>query len=139
MVLHLGDRYPTVAPAYPGLMIVAAVGVRLPITGGTPMTKEQLITKMALSAGISKVAAGTALNAFTGAVMASLKKGQRVTLVNFGTFGIARRKARAGRMVPMKATTGRRPGSTVQPRRMSTCSTAMTPKSSQDSASSCAG
>jgi DNA-binding protein HU-beta len=61
------------------------------------MTKEELIAKMAVSAGISKVAAGTALNAFTGAVTASLKKGQRVTLVNFGTFAITKRKARAGR------------------------------------------
>jgi DNA-binding protein HU-beta len=64
---------------------------------GFTMTKEELIAKMALSANISKVAAGTALNAFTGAVAASLKKGHRVTLVNFGTFGVARRKARAGR------------------------------------------
>lgn len=61
------------------------------------MTKEQLIAKMALSAGITKVAASSALEAFTGAVTASLKKGRRVTLVNFGTFAIGRRKARAGR------------------------------------------
>jgi cytochrome c-type biogenesis protein CcmH/NrfG len=32
------------------------------------MTKEELIAKMAASAGITKVAAGTALQAFTGAV-----------------------------------------------------------------------
>jgi DNA-binding protein HU-beta len=50
------------------------------------MTKEELIAKMAASAGITKVAAGTALQAFTGAVTTSLKKGQRVSLVNFGTF-----------------------------------------------------
>ena len=46
------------------------------------MTKEELIAKMAASAGITKVAAGTALQAFTGAVTTSLKKGQRVSLVN---------------------------------------------------------
>jgi nucleoid DNA-binding protein len=46
------------------------------------MTKEELIAKMAASAGITKVAAGTALEAFTGAVTSSLKKGQRVSLVN---------------------------------------------------------
>ncbi|MEB2338305.1 MAG: HU family DNA-binding protein [Nitrospirales bacterium] len=62
-----------------------------------PMTKEELIAKMANSAGITKVAAGTALEAFTGAVTTSLKKGQRVTLVNFGTFTISKRKARMGR------------------------------------------
>lgn len=53
------------------------------------MTKEELIAKMAASAGITKVAAGTALEAFTGAVTSSLKKGQRVSLVNFGTFTIS--------------------------------------------------
>jgi DNA-binding protein HU-beta len=44
------------------------------------MTKEELIAKMAASAGITKVAAGNALHAFTGAVTSSLKKGQRVSL-----------------------------------------------------------
>ena len=61
------------------------------------MTKEEIIAKMAASAGITKVAAGTALEAFTGAVTSSLKKGQRVSLVNFGTFTISKRKARMGR------------------------------------------
>ncbi len=61
------------------------------------MTKEELIAKMAASAGITKIAAGTALQAFTGAVTASLKKGKRVSLINFGTFTIAKRKARIGR------------------------------------------
>ncbi|MEW6542817.1 MAG: HU family DNA-binding protein [Nitrospirota bacterium] len=61
------------------------------------MTKEELIAKMATSAGITKVAAGSALDAFTGAVTATLKKGQRISLVNFGTFSVGRRKARTGR------------------------------------------
>ncbi len=61
------------------------------------MTKEALIAKMALSAGVTKVAAGVALNTFTHAVTASLKKGQRVSLVNFGTFKVGKRKARSGR------------------------------------------
>ena len=61
------------------------------------MTKEELIAKMANSAGITKVAATVALEAFTGAVTTSLKKGKRVTLVNFGTFTISKRKARMGR------------------------------------------
>ena len=65
--------------------------------GGDSMTKEEIIAKMAASAGITKVAAGTALEAFTGAVTSSLKKGQRVSLVNFGTFTISKRKARMGR------------------------------------------
>lgn len=61
------------------------------------MTKEELIAKMSASASITKVAAGTALEAFTAAVSASLKKGQRVSLVNFGTFSVSKRKARTGR------------------------------------------
>ncbi|MEX5212864.1 MAG: HU family DNA-binding protein [Nitrospiraceae bacterium] len=61
------------------------------------MTKEELIAKMSASAGITKVAAGTALEAFTAAVSSSLKKGQRVSLVNFGTFSVSKRKARTGR------------------------------------------
>jgi DNA-binding protein HU-beta len=61
------------------------------------MTKEELIAKMANTAGITKVAATTALEAFTGAVTSSLKKGHRVTLVNFGTFTVAKRRARMGR------------------------------------------
>ncbi|GKS56778.1 transcriptional regulator [Nitrospira sp.] len=61
------------------------------------MTKEELIARMAATAGITKVAAGTALEAFTGAVTTSLKKGQRVSLVNFGTFTVSKRRARTGR------------------------------------------
>ena len=61
------------------------------------MTKEELIAKMAVSAGITKVAATSALEAFTGAVTASLKKGRKVSLVNFGTFTVAKRRARTGR------------------------------------------
>ena len=61
------------------------------------MTKEELIARMAQSANITKVAAGNALEAFTGAITASLKKGRKVSLVNFGTFGVAKRKARSGR------------------------------------------
>ena len=41
------------------------------------MTKEELIAKMANTAGITKVAATTALEAFTGAVTSSLKKGHK--------------------------------------------------------------
>ncbi len=61
------------------------------------MTKEELIARMAVSAGVTKVAAGIALNTFTDAVTASLKKGKRVSLVNFGTFTVGKRKARTGR------------------------------------------
>jgi DNA-binding protein HU-beta len=61
------------------------------------MTKVELITKMADSAGITKTAATKAMNSFLGGVVGSLKKGQKVSLVGFGTFTTSKRKARVGR------------------------------------------
>ena len=62
------------------------------------MTKAELVEKMAKEAGISKVAATSALNAFMEGVTKSLKKKNgKVTLVGFGTFSKIRRKARKGR------------------------------------------
>ena len=62
------------------------------------MTKAELVEKMAKDAGISKVAAQTALNSFMDCVTKSLKKKDgKVTLVGFGTFSKVRRKARKGR------------------------------------------
>ncbi|MFH1671835.1 MAG: HU family DNA-binding protein [Pseudomonadota bacterium] len=61
------------------------------------MTKADLIADMAKDAGISKAAAGKALNSFTGNVAKALKKKDgKVTLVGFGTFSKVRRKARKG-------------------------------------------
>ncbi len=62
------------------------------------MTKAELVEKMAKDAGISKAAAGAALNSFVTNVTKSLKKKNgKVTLVGFGTFSKVRRKARKGR------------------------------------------
>ena len=61
------------------------------------MTKAELITQMAASASISKTAATQAMNSFMNGVVGSLKKGQKVSLVGFGTFTTAKRKARVGR------------------------------------------
>ena len=61
------------------------------------MNKSELIDQIAKSADISKAAAGRALDAAIGAVKASLKKGQLVTLVGFGTFYVGKRAARVGR------------------------------------------
>jgi DNA-binding protein HU-beta len=61
------------------------------------MTKAELVEKMATDAGISKAAAGKALDSFTDSVKKTLKKKDgRVTLVGFGTFSKVRRKARKG-------------------------------------------
>ena len=61
------------------------------------MTKLELVEKMATAAGITKVAAGKTLSALMSGISNSLKKGQRVSLVGFGTFSVQRRKARKGR------------------------------------------
>ncbi|MGH7410394.1 MAG: HU family DNA-binding protein [Candidatus Methylomirabilis sp.] len=61
------------------------------------MTKAALVDKIARDSGITKKAAETALGSFIGGVRDSLKKGKKVTLVGFGTFGVARRAARNGR------------------------------------------
>ena len=62
------------------------------------MTKAELVEAMANDAGISKVAAGAALDSFTANVTKALKKKDgKVTLVGFGTFSKVRRKARKGR------------------------------------------
>lgn len=61
------------------------------------MNKQELIDAMAEAAGITKVAAKAALEAFTDNVTASLKKGGKVALVGWGTFSVSSRKARTGR------------------------------------------
>ncbi len=61
------------------------------------MNKSELIDQIAKSADISKAAAGRALDATIGAVKATLKKGQGVTLVGFGSFYVGKRAARTGR------------------------------------------
>ncbi len=56
-----------------------------------------MIEHIAQSAEISKLAAERAVDALVGAVKTSLKKGQMVTLVGFGSFYVGRRAARDGR------------------------------------------
>ena len=61
------------------------------------MNKQDLIDAIAAASGLSKAAAGRALNATTDAVTKSLKKGDSVTLVGVGTFKTSKRAARNGR------------------------------------------
>lgn len=60
------------------------------------MTKQELVTFIAETAGISKISADKALAAFTQGVESALKKGESVTLAGFGTFSVAERAARVG-------------------------------------------
>jgi DNA-binding protein HU-beta len=61
------------------------------------MNKQDLIDSIAKSADLSKASAGRALDAAVTAVRSSLKKGQSVTIVGFGTFSVGKRAARTGR------------------------------------------
>ena len=61
------------------------------------MTKAELIEKVAKDAKISKASAEKTLNTIIGEVTRTLKKGNKVTLVGFGTFSVSKRKARKGR------------------------------------------
>lgn len=61
------------------------------------MNKAELITKISEDADITKKQAGEALDSFTNAVAKTLKKGDKVTLVGFGTFSVLKRAARNGR------------------------------------------
>ena len=61
------------------------------------MNKSEMIDAIAEGADISKAAAGRALDAMVAAVTDTLKKGETVNLIGFGTFEVRDRKARTGR------------------------------------------
>lgn len=61
------------------------------------MNKGDLINQIAADAGLSKAQAGAALNSVLDSVAKTLKKGDKVTLVGFGTFSVSERAARTGR------------------------------------------
>jgi DNA-binding protein HU-beta len=61
------------------------------------MTKADLVEEMASDADISKAAAGKALDSLIDAIVKTVKKGNKVALVGFGTFSVSKRKARTGR------------------------------------------
>ena len=61
------------------------------------MNKSDLIDAMAGDAGVTKAAAKKALESFLDNVQGSLKKGNRVSLVGFGSWSVSKRAAREGR------------------------------------------
>ncbi len=58
------------------------------------MNKAELVNVMAEKAGLTKVDAKKALDAFLGAATGAIKKGERISLVGFGSFSTAKRPAR---------------------------------------------
>ena len=61
------------------------------------MNKSELIDAVANAADLSKASAGHAVDATVAAITASLKSGDSVTLIGFGTFKVSNRAARVGR------------------------------------------
>jgi DNA-binding protein HU-beta len=61
------------------------------------MTKAEIVTKVAEKIQISKAAAAKALAVITDSIAQAIRKGDKVTLIGFGTFSVANRKARKGR------------------------------------------
>ncbi len=61
------------------------------------MNKAELIDAMSSEAKITKADASRALQAFMNVTSKTLKKGERVALIGFGTFTVAKRAARNGR------------------------------------------
>lgn len=60
------------------------------------MNKAQLISDIAENSGLSKVDSKKALEAFLGSVASTLKAGDKITLVGFGTFSVVNKAARTG-------------------------------------------
>lgn len=61
------------------------------------MNKQELIVAIAAESGLTKADSKKALDAFVSATSKSLKKGDRVALVGFGSFSVSKRAARKGR------------------------------------------
>jgi nucleoid DNA-binding protein len=61
------------------------------------MNKQELVDAIASATGISKKLSQSALEAVVDTVVGTVKKGESVTLIGFGTFKVTERKARKGR------------------------------------------
>ncbi len=61
------------------------------------VTKAKLVEAAAKASNLSRSAAGEAVNAVFDAIVANVARGNRVTVVGFGTFLPSKRKARSGR------------------------------------------
>ncbi|HET7153189.1 MAG TPA: HU family DNA-binding protein [Candidatus Kapabacteria bacterium] len=61
------------------------------------MNKGELVGAIAKGTGLSKAASEAALDHTIDAIKKSLKKGEPVSLVGFGTFKVSKRSARTGR------------------------------------------
>lgn len=61
------------------------------------MNKEQLVERVISETGLTKGTSRRLVSGITDAITDALARGEKVTLVGFGTFQVANRKGRAGR------------------------------------------
>jgi DNA-binding protein HU-beta len=61
------------------------------------MNKSELIDAVASGTGLSRTDATNATDALLDSIVGTLKQGDQVTLVGFGTFSVRARAARSGR------------------------------------------
>ena len=69
----------------------------VPFRGGHKVNKNDLVASVASSTGFSKADAARAIEATLGFVTSSLRGGNEVRLVGFGTFSVSNRRASQGR------------------------------------------
>lgn len=82
------------------------------------MNKAELIEEVSGKVGLTKKETGNVVDTMTGTITDTLSRGEKVTLVSFGTFQVMKRKARRGRnprtgkelQIPAKKVPRFRPG-----------------------------
>ena len=82
-----------------GAILSTALGLALVTATGraVAMNKAELIEQMASEAGLKESEVQKVLDAFINATTKALKKGDRLSLIGFGSFSISKRSARTGR------------------------------------------
>jgi DNA-binding protein HU-beta len=75
----------------------ALKGQQVLTEGGICMNKEELVSAVAEKTQLSKKASEEIVSAFVDTITETLEKGDKVTLVGFGTFQVKERAARTGR------------------------------------------
>ena len=73
------------------------------------MNRHELIDKIAKDTGMTRTAAGSAIESAIDGIVRALKKGDSITFVGFGTFRTSQRKARTARN-PRTGEPSRSPG-----------------------------
>ena len=80
------------------------------------MNKTDLVNAIAMGAGLSKVDAKKALDATLAAIEEALKKDDKVALVGFGTFEVAKRAERQGIILQQSSLSPSRPRKSLNSR-----------------------